>query len=93
MKLERLDATGTKATQLVWQVLEFLDDATVQTGTTTLPVPGSTITDQTVNATVSEAANPLLFTYFTGNTDINGQDTRLYVQAEMSNSTTASFKR
>ncbi|HBG64843.1 MAG TPA: hypothetical protein DDX16_11540, partial [Candidatus Omnitrophica bacterium] len=93
MFLERLDATGTKATQIVWQVIEFLDDATVQTGTVSLPVPGGTTNNQTVNATVSEAANPLLFTYFTGNVDINGQDARLYTQAEMLNSTTVSFNR
>ena len=92
MRLDRLDATGTKVTQLVWQVAEFLTDATVETNTTTLPINGPN--DQNVTVTLNTpAVNPLLFTYFTGAVDMNGIDPELFTTGELTNSTTAKFTR
>ncbi len=47
LRVERFAGTGTKATQIVWQVIEFLTDTTVYTGIVSLPVPGTAATNQT----------------------------------------------
>ncbi|MDD5466037.1 MAG: Ser-Thr-rich GPI-anchored membrane family protein, partial [Candidatus Omnitrophica bacterium] len=91
LRLERLDATGTKATQITWQVIEFLTDATVQTGTTTIAQTAGEANP--VDVTVSAVTNPILFTYFTGDTTIDGQDVMLYTTGEVFNSTTLRFYR
>ncbi|TBR20045.1 hypothetical protein EPO66_00330, partial [bacterium] len=70
LQLDRYSATSTKTVQITWQVIEFLTDATVQTGTSSLPV--AVATPQTVDQAITGVTNPLLFCYFTfrtGTTD------------------------
>src|SRR3989338_5593890 len=88
LRLERKDATGNKAVQIVWQVIEFLYDATVQTGAVTININTTSNT-----ATISSVSNPVIFTYFTGNTAVNGIDTELYTTDELTNATTLTFTR
>ena len=94
LTLERKDVTGTKAVQIVWQVVEFQTDATVQTGAVTMPRPGSNTTTQSVTSSLSTAVTkPIIFTYFTGSTSINGIDPELYATGELTNSTVLTFIR
>ena len=93
LRLERKDATGTKAIQIVWQVIEFLTDATVQTGAVTLSNSGTPANDQTGDATVTSTTTPLLFTNFTGDTGVNGMEARFYLTGHMQAPTTARFTR
>ncbi|MDD5477084.1 MAG: hypothetical protein PHG87_02590, partial [Candidatus Omnitrophica bacterium] len=70
LQLDRYSATSTKTVQITWQIIEFLTDATVQTGTASLPAVAAT--PQTVNQAITGVTNPLLFNYFTfrtGTTD------------------------
>jgi len=83
LRLERKDATGTKAMQIVWQVAEFLSDATVQTSALTLSPNGSPATDQSVTANVGDLSNPLLFTYFNGDTAVNGEEPLQYAAGDI----------
>ncbi len=88
LRLERNDATGSTSLDVTWQVIEFTEDTNVFTGTGTF-TSGTSTQDQSISVNISGAGvplkNPVLFTYFTGDTGINGVDNMLRVLGAVTN--------
>ncbi len=82
LTLERKDATGTKGISVNWQVIDFLTDVTVQTGSVMIPASSSADDADNIDDTVTAVSNPILFTYFSGNYNVNGEDDREWATGE-----------
>ena len=74
LRIERKDAgTSTKAVTVVWQVVNFTKDVTIQSGSTY--IPATNVAPDNVDKTVTAPTNPMLFTYFSGAVNTGTRDT------------------
>ncbi len=94
---ESTSSTRAKPVSIIWQVIEFQYDATVQTGLFQFPSLTNAETNVNYNQTITDlknsGQNALLFFYLNPGTYYGGQDGEFYTRGTITNATTLTFQR